>query len=170
MIRRFFTLLLVCLMLTNQGILPAHEHHESDFAESSGDSSRPHLSRLHFHFYVGENCRERTTHDEGRDPVHHLHCDLAHHSRAKAIAPAGDHDAAWHEAGDHDDTAVYIANPVAFTSEANSFGSPLANDIVSGRVACVAERGAQKLSRLVCRAPVFGANCPIYLSLRSLRI
>ena len=160
MIRRFFCLLLVPLMLANQGLCFAHTHHGMDIAEPEGHAARP-----HFHF--GGHGQHGSTHD---DHHHGDHSGRDHRS--------DEHDAALPPAhapiGDHDGDAVYCAEAVTFARDGNSV------TVLSPKyfaVAAILHSADQSDDRLVRLGPlrgqpasVFDAACPIYLRTLSLRI
>ncbi len=153
MIRRFVCLLLVPLLLANQGICYAHSHHGADFAESEDHASRP-----HFHF--GGHDHHKSTHDHNAD---HSGCDHSHDDHdadlPPAIAPAGDHDA----------DAVYCADAVTFARDGNTVIVLSAKDAAAIALR-VADQSDDWLLRLGQPPSIFDAACPIFLRTLSLRI
>ena len=165
MLRQFVCLLLVCLMLANQGLCLAHSHHGTDVAESEG-----HASRSHFHF--GHHGQPISTNDQEH---HEDHSRGDHSGRDQS---SNEHDAVLPPAmapiGDHDADAVYCAESVAVARDGNSVIVPSAKHFVAAAILDVAYQNDDWLLRLGSlrgQPPsVLDAACPIYLRTLSLRI
>jgi len=162
MIRRFFCLLLVPLMLANQGLCFAHAHHRTHIVEPEGHSSRP-----HFHF--GGHDHHDSTHDH--------HADHSHGDHSGRDRWSGDGDAAVPPSiapiCDHDTDAVYCIEAVIFARNENSVIIS-AKYVVVDAILGVAHQNDDWLFRLGPLrgqpASAFNAACPIYLRTLSLRI
>ncbi len=163
MIRQFFCLLLVLLMLANQGLCFAHAHHAADVAEPEGHASRP-------HFHVAGHGHHESSHDHHADQSHGQ-CPGPDHrpddhdaARPAAIAPVDDHDA----------DAVYRADAVTFARDGSSAIVLSAKCVAVAAIVHGADQSDDKLLRLGPlrgQSPsVFDAACPIYLRTLSLRI
>ena len=164
MIRRFLCLLLVPLMLANQGLCLAHSHQGTDVAEPAGHASRPHLhvvGQSHHESTYGQEHDGNQSHDDhpGRDQR------------------SGDSDAVVTltnaPIGGHDTTAVYFSKALDFARDTASvivfekFGD------VPAILAVAHQNDDRALHYCLGRgqpASFFDAACPIYLRTHSLRI
>lgn len=165
MIRRFFCLLLVSLMLANQGLCFAHTHHGTGVAEPEG-----HASQSHFHF--GGFGQHESTHDQNHqaDQFDDDHFSRDHRSgddgpaALSEVTPIDNHDA----------TAVYGANTVAVARDGNSVIVLLANYVAVVAIPRVTDQSDDSLLRLSSlrgqSLSVFDTACPILLRTLSLRI
>ena len=165
MIRRFLCLLLVPLMLANQGLCFAHSHHGTDVAVPEG-----HASRSHFH--SGGDGRPDSTNDQKHhgDHSHGDHSGYDHgsdeHDAAlpPAIAPAGDHDA----------DVVYGTETITLARNGRTVTVVSTIDLSASailRVTHQTDDGSLRVGPLRGQpASVFDAACPIYLRTLSLRI
>ena len=161
--RRFLCLLLVPLMLANQGLCFSHTHRGTDVSEPEGHASRP-----HFHF--GSHGQHDSTHDHDAD---HSHGDNSGRDQRSddhgtavppSIAPLGDHDA----------DAVYCVEAATIARDENSVIVLSAKYVAVAAVLYIAQQSDVSLLRVGLirgRPPsVFAAACPIYLRTLSLRI
>lgn len=159
MIRRIVSLLLVPLLLANQGLAVAHSHHAADVAEPAGHGARP-------HFHVGGHDHHNSAHNHEHVAVH-AHSHRGHdpdETLPSAIVPLEDHDA----------DAMYFAGAVTLARGAITPSIVPAKFIVLAAVLGVAERSSDRLLRLgpICGQPRPDSDtaCPIYLRTLSLRI
>jgi len=153
MIRRLFNLLLIFLMLANQGLCLAHTHHGD---EPDGHDSRP-------HFHVGEH-----DHHHG-DHSHSDHSNEAPDSEKSDSAPPS----AFLPVGEHDADAVYCGEPVTIARAGNTT-SVLPEKDVTG-VATLPRENSRGGPRQVepwqrQSSSVDDADLPIYLRTLSLRL
>ena len=163
MIRRFLCLLLVPLILANQGLCFAHVHHGTDIVEPEG-----HVSRPHFHF----GGRHDSTHD------HDHHADHSHGDHSGRDPRSEERDAALPPSiapiGDHDADAVYGAAAVTFARDRNSQIVPLTKHVAAVAILQGADQSDDWLLRLGPlrgQSPsVFDTACAIFLRTLSLRI
>jgi hypothetical protein len=164
MIRRFLCLLLVPLMLANQGLCLAHSHQGTDVAEPAGHASRPHL-------HVVGHSHHESTYGQKHDG------NQSHDDHAGGNQRSGDSDAAVTltsaPIGGHDTTAVYFSKALDFARDTTSvivfekFGDVPA-------ILAIAHQNDDR-ARHYCpgrgqQASFFDAACPIYLRTLSLRI
>ncbi len=164
MIRRFLCLLLIPLMLANQGLCFAHAHHGTDFAESEGHALRP-------HYHVGGHVHLDSTHN------HDQHSDHSHGDLSGHVLGSDEHGAALPQAmtsgGEHDSDAVYCGDPVTFARDRNTRSVLSAKDVTVSALHCVSNQsdGLLRLGPLRGQPPsVFEVAFPIYLRTLSLRI
>jgi hypothetical protein len=156
MIRRFVYLLLVALMLANQGFTVAHSHHGTDVAEPES-----HASRRHFH--LGGHTHHEASHADGHLAAH-SHTQQSDCNLPPAMMPLGDHDA----------DAVYFAATVTLARGGTTPIIVPAKLIALAAILGVAEQSNDRLPHL---GPIrgqpssdFDTACPIYLRTLSLRI
>lgn len=165
MIRRFFCLLLVPLMLANQGLLFAHAHHGTDVGEPEGHASRP-----HFHF------RGHGHHDSTHN--HSQHSDHSHGDPSMDVPASDEYDDALppvvSPVGEHDSDAVYGVETVTVARDGNSVSVLSAKYVAVAVIFRVVDQSDDYLLRLgpLRGQPesVFDTACPIYLRTLSLRI
>lgn len=168
MIRRFFTLLLVLLMLANQGLCLAHVHHGHVGGGPEGHDSRP-------HFHLGGHAH----HEGGHRHEHggHQHDDHSRSDDSNAPMNSDDHSPTspcnlpLH--GDHDSDAVY-GKPVTL-ARMDSSGSIVPDKDLAAGLACVQVEHLD--FRLLHARPSGGRSsfladdgCPIYLRALTLRL
>ena len=164
MIGRFFRLLLVPVMLANQGLLHAHAHRGTDVAEPEGHASRP-------HYHIGGHGHRHSANDE--DQAEHSH---GHDSDRDA--PPDDHDGGSQSfirpMVDHDADAVYRAESIAVARSGRRVTVVPATFVGVSGIHRVAHRNDDSLLRfgpsLGRPASVFDAALPIYLRTLSLLI
>jgi len=164
MIRRFFCLLLVLLIVANPSFCLAHSHHGTDIADS-----QDHASRAHFH--LGGHC-----HLGG-----HGHCENHSHRHDSDCDPEADNHNDGSEPligpmADHDADAVYVCSAeIVTTARGGRIVSNHSTICFAARVNLqIAHRNGNGLLRLgpLHGQPesVFETACPIYLRVLSLRI
>lgn len=163
MIRRLFTLLLVFLMLANQGLCLAHVHHANELAEPEGHAARP-------HFHVGGHVHRDRAHD-------HQHADDSHPDHLDSVPDSGNRGATFSPAtstgSEHDSDAVYCGESVTIARIGNSVDVLPDNDVAGIGIlhAAIQDDGSRHIGPLRCQPPsVLDAACPIYLRTLSLRI
>lgn len=165
MFRRFFCLLLVSLMLANQGLCFAHAHHGTGVAEPEG-----HATQSHFHF--GDLYQRKSAHD--RD--HHAdHSDGDHSGRdhrSEDDGPAAPSEVT--PIDNHDANAIYGTEAVAVAHDGNSKIVLLAKYVAVAAIPRVTAQSDDSMLRLSSlhghSLSVFDADCPIFLRTLSLRI
>lgn len=158
MVRRFLCLLLIPLMLANQGLCLGHVHRGSDSAEPEDHESRPHFHLSGHHDTTHDHQHSGHSHDEPADDSDEHDGPLA-----PAMSPFGSHDS----------DAVYCTTPWTGTREAKSAGVVLAKYVAVIAVDHLADHSDRLLRLGSVRgqpASVFDAACPIYLRTLSLRI
>ncbi|HUG67135.1 MAG TPA: hypothetical protein VMM76_05265 [Pirellulaceae bacterium] len=163
MIRRFFTLLLIVLMLANQGLCLAHVHHGDDCVVPDGHDSRS-------HFHLGGHVHHHG--DHSHEPVGQSHSD---HSASAPSSGKCDEVTLSTSApvGEHDSDAVYCGEQTTIACTGN-----LSNILPDKHVAEFANfqvvpqhDDSRHLAPSRIQPPsVFAAACPIYLRTLSLRI
>lgn len=160
MTRQFLCLLLVSLMLANQGLCLAHVHHETDFAEPDGHGARP-------HFHSSGPGQHESTHDQ-KHRGDHSSPDRWSNEHDVALPPVITPE------GNHDADAVYGAEAVAIAPDANSVIVPSVSYTAVAanlRVTDQSDDWLLRLSSLRGQPPsVSDAAYPIYLRTLSLRI
>lgn len=167
MTHRLLCLLLVSLMLANQGLCLAHSHHGTGVAVPKDHASRP-------HFHVGDH-----DHHDHHDSTHgqDQQSDHSHGNQSDRDCPLDEQDTALPKAmapiGEHDSDAVYCTSSVPVARNGNSVNVLSAKDVVLAPIFHVASQG----NRSFCAGPirgqppsVFETACPIYLRTLSLRI
>lgn len=168
MIPRFFTLLLVVLMLANQGLCLAHVH-EHNGGEPEGHDSRP-------HFHLGGHVHHQGSHRHEHESHEH-----DNHSRSDdPSAPSNSDELSLASScncpplGDHDSDAVYGDERVTLARTGNSANILPDKDVVAGLASLQLE--GQIDGRLRCQPsrnqPSFlcDVGFPIYLRALSLRL
>lgn len=165
MIRRSFTLLLVMLMLANQGLCLAHMPHQHDGAEPDDHDLRPHIHLGgHVHHAV-----EHKGHRHG-DHAHAPGSNGSSKSRECLPAPPGNDP----PLGDHDSDAVYGGQPVTFARTGDSLNIAVNSDSLAGlAILQFAQRVDQPQRAQSSQPPssFFGDDgCPLYLRARTLRL
>lgn len=168
MIRRFFTLSLVLLMLANQGLCLAHMHHGHDGGEPEDHDSRP-------HFHLGRHVHHQGGHADEHGS--HQHDDGLPSDGSNAALSSDEQSPTspcnFPLQGDHDSDAVY-GEPVT-PARMGSSGSILPDkDVVAG-LACVRvehlDSGLLHAQPSVDRSSFLSDDaCPIYLRALSLRL
>ena len=161
MIRRFFTLQLVFMMLVNQGLCLAHVHHGNDVEAPGDHGSRPHI-------HVGGHVH----HDHG-----HNHHD-ADHSHSYSDPESDEHDAAipptFSPVDYHDSNAVYLAETVTTARKGGNSVSVLPEKDVGVAAILLVTNQNDRLRHwgpIRGQPPsVFDGASPIYLRTLSLRI
>ncbi len=165
MTRRFICLLLVPLLLANQGLAVAHSHYAADIVEPEGHGLRP-------HFHVGghdhHNSAHAHEHVAAHSHSHHSDGDRESDQPDEALPPA------IVPLADHDVDAMYFAGAVTLARGAATPSVVPAKFIALAAILDVAESSNDTLLRL---GPIRGqlpsvldAACPIYLRTLSLRI
>ena len=172
MFRRIVHLLLMPLMLANQGLCLAHVHHGTGVAEPPDHASRPHI-----HF--GHHRHDDAAHGHDHDAAHsHKHdADHSHQSTSNSDAAADKLEIASPQlstlAPDHEHDAVYFPVTTAFASKADSDFGQAIGDQAAGLPYVVESNGENPL-RLgpLCRRPpsLVDADGPIFLRSLSLRL
>ena len=164
MIHRLLCLLLVSLMLANQGLCLAHSHHGTDVADPAGHASLP-------HFHVGDHDHHDST------PSHDQQSDPSHDNPSDRNRPSDEHNATLPTTrapnGDHDADAVYYAETVIFARAGYSTSDFLAKNVALAAIFQMASQGneALRVGPICGQLPsIFEAACPIYLRTLSLRI
>lgn len=158
-------LLLVPLMLANQGLCFAHTHHGTDVAVPEG-----HASRSHFH--LGCDGRPDTTNDQQH------HADRSHGDHSGHDHGSAERDAALPPAitptGDHDADVVYGTETITLARNGSTVTLISTIDLAASAILRVTEQtddGLLRAGPLRGQPPsVFDAACPIYLRTLSLRI
>jgi hypothetical protein len=163
MSRRFVCLLLVPLLLANQGLSLAHSHLGTEVATPEGHSSRPHIhfgghdhhAAAHGDDHVAGHLHKHSSDSEHRTNKHH-------EAVATAIETAGDHNA----------DALYFAQTVTLARDCDASSILLAKHNVVATTHQTADSGDWRLRLRPLRysASEFDADCPIYLRTHSLRI
>jgi len=162
MIRRFVCLVLVVVMLANQGLFVAHSHHAAEGSEPDRHASRP-------HFHLGDQSKPHAVdHDTTDSHTHHSDCDRRTGDHERGLPPS------VASLGDHDADAVYFAGAVTLVRDGVSPNVHPAKFIALVAMLGVADECNDKLLRLgpIRGQPssVFDAACPLYLRTLSLRI
>lgn len=161
MFPRSLSLLLVPLMLVNQGLCFAHAHHGSGFAEPDG-----HGARLHFHLSGRDDSESGHRADQLAANLHREHTadrPVEHeHARHSEVAPVGEHDA----------DAVYFAESAPLAREGRSISDYDTTDGVAATIFReIPARTSLRLEPGVTqRLSSFDAACPVYLRTLSLRL
>ncbi len=169
MIRRVISLLLMPLMLANQGLCLAHAHHDS---QPPDHASRPHI-------HSGSHSHGDADHGHDHDAVHapdndadHSH-ESAHHPDEGAAELVTATPVLRTSAPDHEHDAVYFAVTTPITLKTDSAVKRLADDQAAGWMLCVeASEGTAIRPWPVVGPPLalFDADCPIFLRTLSLRL
>ncbi|MCH8045461.1 MAG: hypothetical protein IID44_17260 [Planctomycetes bacterium] len=165
MIRRLFRLLLVPLMLANQGLCVAHAHHGTDVAEPEGHAARSHI-------HLGGRSQPDSTND------HEHHGDHSHGDHSGCDHRPDKHDAALPSAiapiGEHDADAVYGMETIILARNGRTVTVVSTTNFAASAILRVTHQSDDWLVRLgpLRGQPpsVFDAACPIYLRTLSLRI
>lgn len=162
MIRRLFTLLLIFLMLANQGLCLSHTHHGNGIAEPEDHGVRPHI-------HIG-----------GHDHHKHHHGDHSHagHSHSESRADSDEHDVAFPPTclpvDDHDSDAVYLGERVTTARRSGSSETVHPEKDVAGSSIVMVANQCDRLGHcgpIRGQPPsVFDTDFPIYLRVLSLRI
>jgi len=149
MIHQTLCLLLIPLMLANQGLLFAHAHHGTDITEPGG-----HMSRTHFH---------AGNHD------HHTDC-----SQEDDTDSADDRELFLRSAVDHDADAIYCTATVSLAQGGRKVNAVLTTSYTASHLLQVVNQNENWLLRLGPSSgqppSVFDTACPLYLRTLSLRI
>jgi hypothetical protein len=157
MIRPFLTLLLVPLMLANQGLCFAHSHHDTNIVESEG-----HASRSHFH--TGD-------HDHESKNDHADHSQRQHSDRTPSSEhDGGDHPTLIQSSTDHDADAVYSPEAATLAHFRQTVIIDLPLGLVSSAIVQTTHHDGNWLLLRGQPTSVFDTACPIYLRTLSLRI
>ncbi|PHS14841.1 MAG: hypothetical protein COA78_05520 [Blastopirellula sp.] len=168
MIRRFLCLLLVPLMLANQGLCFAHSHFGTDILDSEGHSSKP-------HFHAGDHNHYELKSDhvaQGQvDQTQGQHSDRMPSSEHDGEDHSKDHLSLIQPSTDHDADAVYYpeAATLAHFRQMVVIDSPFCLAFAATSPAAHQNKDGLLLSGQSPNS-VFYPDCPIYLSTLSLRI
>ncbi|MFT7641334.1 MAG: hypothetical protein ACI9G1_003081 [Pirellulaceae bacterium] len=154
MIRRLVSILLVLVMLANQGLCMSHVHHGKDLADPEGHGALP-------HFHVGGH-------------VHHERID---HSHSDNESDSDEHKRSVSRSrfplGEHDSDVVYCGGPAIISPTGNAANVILKKDDTGVAILQVGIQtdGLRRLRPLRGQPPTADvATCPIYLRILSLRL
>lgn len=163
MIRRFLPVLLVFLVLANQGLSLAHAHRGIGDAGPDSRTTRP-------HFHVGGH-----VHHDGIHTHHHPGHSRSDHS--DRTQHSGDHGTMLPSfcspLGEHDSDAVYCGESVTIVRDGEPVRISSTSDFATVPIVEVASHCDWLLRAGSLHGPPtseFGTACPLYLRTLSLRL